>query len=219
MGFTKLFLWIFILNTGNISLVQTPFFKISDDSYYIKGMGLYIGFAILLVIAIFISVFSYLKQRSFRKKFEAYLLKEGNKMISENDHIANNQRKDIDVPDEIATGILRQLEEFEKSITFTDSTITLNSLAKAFQTNSNYLSKIINFYRGMSFPVYMNDLRITYALEKIKSDASFRKYTIKAIANESGIKSAETFSKFFFKKTGVYPSCFIKQMNEFEKDV
>jgi AraC-like DNA-binding protein len=56
-------------------------------------------------------------------------------------------------------------------------------------------------------------LRVKYAFERLKDDSIFRKYTIKAIAQESGFKGAESFSKEFFKKYGVNPSYFIKELN------
>ena len=41
--------------------------------------------------------------------------------------------------------------------------------------------------------------------------------TIEAIATEIGYKSTEPFSKAFKSKTGLYPSYFIKQLNNTEK--
>ena len=90
--------------------------------------------------------------------------------------------------------------------------ITLNEVAKSFGTNSTYLSKVINLEKGKNFSHYINDLRIDYTVEELKDNLRFRKYTIKAIANESGFKSAESFSKTFYKKYGIYPSYYIKQL-------
>ena len=61
--------------------------------------------------------------------------------------------------------------------------------------------------------MYLKTLRINYAIERLKIDIVFRKYTIKAIATESGFKGAESFSKEFKKVSGMYPSYFIKKLN------
>jgi AraC-like DNA-binding protein len=47
----------------------------------------------------------------------------------------------------------------------------------------------------------------------LKEDQKFRKYTIKAIAIEIGFNTDQAFSKAFHKKTGVFPSSFIKELN------
>ncbi len=87
-------------------------------------------------------------------------------------------------------------------------------MAKSFGTNYTYLSKVINLQKGKHFSNYINDLRIVYAYQELKKDPKLRNYTIKAIAKECGFKSAESFSKAFLKKTGIYPSHFIKSLNK-----
>ena len=104
------------------------------------------------------------------------------------------------------------MEKFEKTHRYTKNKITLNTLAKELKTNISYLSKIINVHKGLNFPNYLKKLRIDYAIEKLKDDAKFRTYTIQAIAEEVGFNKAQSFSAAFYKKTGFYPSYFIKQL-------
>ncbi|TEB41336.1 AraC family transcriptional regulator, partial [Flavobacterium circumlabens] len=80
----------------------------------------------------------------------------------------------------------------------------------------SYLSKIINFYKGKNFSQYINDMRIIYAITKIKSDKKFRMYTIKAISEEVGFSNSESFAKAFYNNTGLQPSYFIKKIEENE---
>ncbi|WP_282079668.1 helix-turn-helix domain-containing protein [Aquimarina algiphila] len=84
-------------------------------------------------------------------------------------------------------------------------------------SNSKYLSLFINHYEQKKFTNYINDLRIEYAMEKIKNDKKFRKYTIKAIAYETGFSNPVSFSQAFYKKTGLKPSYFIKQLESSSK--
>jgi AraC-like DNA-binding protein len=76
------------------------------------------------------------------------------------------------------------------------------------------LSKTINHYKGKNFTQYLNDLRITYIINKLKVDKKIRKYTIKAIAEEVGFSNSESFAKAFFNKTGLQPSYFIKKIED-----
>ena len=109
----------------------------------------------------------------------------------------------------IINDILKNLKLFEENQSFIASNITVSILAKEFKTNSKYLSKVINIYKEKSFSNYINDLRIDFVIEKLKTDEVFRRYTIKAIAMEVGFNTAEAFSKSFFKSTGIYPSFFL----------
>ncbi len=127
--------------------------------------------------------------------------------------IKDADEKTIDLPDDVVNTILTRLDRFEASKKFVQKQYTLSSLAKELNTNSAYLSKIINAKRKTSFAHYMNNLRIDYAVTKLKEDTKLRSYTIKAIANEFGFNTAQSFSNAFYKKTGIYPSFFLKQLH------
>ena len=110
--------------------------------------------------------------------------------------------------------IIERLDSFESECNFTKKNLTLNKLAKTFNTNTAYLSKVINHYKNESFSSYLNNLRIEYAIQELKNNGIFRNYTIAAIAKEIGFNNPESFSKAFYKKTGIYPSYFIKQLDQ-----
>ena len=116
------------------------------------------------------------------------------------------------MPKEIVDGILVKLQKFEDTHRFTKKNYTQTKLAKELDTNSTYLSKIINMTKGMNFANYMNELRIDYAIMRLKEDKVFRSYTIKAIAMDVGFNNAQSFSIAFHKKTGINPSYFLKQL-------
>ncbi len=108
--------------------------------------------------------------------------------------------------------ILEQLDQFEANNGFLSQDISQVKLSKSFKTNSTYLSKVINLKKDKNFSQYINDLRVDYFMKEIKVSEKFKKFTIKALANECGFKSAESFSKAFYKKHGIYPSYFLNQL-------
>lgn len=114
---------------------------------------------------------------------------------------------------EIVQDLLLKLEIFESNNEFLDSKVQLSFLAKKIKTNSRYLSIVINNYKQKNFTQYINDLRIDYIIHELNNNSVYRKYTIDGIAEEIGFKSGESFSKAFYKKTGIYPSLFIKNLN------
>lgn len=126
----------------------------------------------------------------------------------------NIQVSEIDLPEEVVSEILNGLKNFEESEKYTEKKYTLNSLAKELNTNSAYLSKVINSSMQVNFSNYLNNLRVEYAIEKLAKSEKFRSYTIKAIAEESGFSTAQSFSTAFYKITGIYPSYFIKRLNK-----
>ena len=87
------------------------------------------------------------------------------------------------------------------------------NVAKKIKTNTSYLSKVINSHFQKNFNTYINDLRINYAIVRLKNDSRFRSFSIQSIAEELGYKSADSFTKYFKQDTGLNPSFYIKQLN------
>lgn len=107
-----------------------------------------------------------------------------------------------------------RLEQFENNKEFLRKNITVDSLAKDFDTNRDYLSKSVNELKGKNFPQYLNELRINYIVEELKTDEKLRKHTIASIADDIGYNSSESFANAFKKITGTLPSYYIKLLQE-----
>ncbi|WP_298426684.1 helix-turn-helix transcriptional regulator [uncultured Kordia sp.] len=108
--------------------------------------------------------------------------------------------------------ILKALTQFEQSVLFVNPDCTLSFLAQELNTNTTYLSKIINTHKKQSYTEYLVNLRISYALKRLKNEKRFRAYSIASIAEECGFKSAKSFSRAFKKHTEIYPSYYIKNI-------
>lgn len=124
----------------------------------------------------------------------------------------NKNDKSINIPEEIVEGILKGLEKFEANKEYCSQNVTLSSLASELHTNTNYLSKVINHYKELSFSNYINTLRINNIIEQLEEKPIIRKFTIKAIALEAGFSSSDSFSKAFFKLKDMNPSEYIKKL-------
>ena len=128
---------------------------------------------------------------------------------------SNHQKRSnatLSISKEIVEAVLLRLNAFEQNKGFLNNRVSLTSLSKSLETNSSYLSKIINHSKGKTFKNYLNDLRVAYAHELLSSDPSQRRYTIEALAFDFGFKSAENFSKKFKAAYGLYPSKFMKSL-------
>jgi len=109
---------------------------------------------------------------------------------------------------------MEHLSHLEKNEEFLINNFNINTVAKKIKTNTTYLSKFVNEYLNKSFVDYTNDLRVKYVIDRLKSDRTFRNYTIKAMANEVGYKSAEALNRNFKKVTQVYPTQFIETLKK-----
>ncbi|MFC4635830.1 helix-turn-helix domain-containing protein [Dokdonia ponticola] len=170
-------------------------------------------FVLLFILSgiIGITAYQYKKKTFYKKRFEELIKTDKPK---ERVKPTISETSPPDIPKEIIDELLMKLSKFEETHSFIDSKITLNSLAVKMNTNSNYLSKVINHFKQKSFATYIKELRVEYAFMKLKSEDKLRRFTIKAIAEECGFKSAESFSKTFYKVYGIYPSYFIKKLDD-----
>jgi AraC-like DNA-binding protein len=172
----------------------------------------YFTLLLALITAIF-GVYQYFRRKSVKRKFNELM----NKQIPDATIFTENEKSQLnkiesDIPIEIINLILSSLSSFETNKDFLDKKITLNSLAKKINTNSTYLSKVINTQVGMSFSNYLKKIRVEYALQSLKENKVYTKYSIKVLAEEFGFNSAESFTKAFYKELGIYPSEFIKNL-------
>lgn len=172
-------------------------------------------YVLIVIIAFLIILFGIL---CFRRKKDDTHLKEILKLLKQHNNSeppsSNNDKRNLDIDTTIVTAILQHLEAFEKEQGYLTSKITLHDFAKKLQTNTKYLSKVINAYKLKSFRSYINDLRINYSVDRLRNDSNYKKYTIKAMAKEAGFTSTTSFSSAFQKKTGTSVSNFIGQMNK-----
>ena len=170
---------------------------------------------VLLASIIFILIISILLFYSLRKKNKNLSIKIANyiekieqeKLTQSNQIPAAFEEDFNDHP--LYQELREKLLQFEQSNGFTNPELTLDSLAKDFDTNRTALSKYINTAYNKNFRKYINDLRINYIISKIISDKVYLNFTMEALAAESGFKSRQKFSDAFLDTTGFRPKDFI----------
>lgn len=186
----------------------------------------YFGISCLLLTIIALVIYQQNIKKIYHLRFEkiiaeSNILKEKKSIIDINEfkdisidekQLSNDKIKEITISEEIVALILKKLETFEHEKGFLSGKVSVKTLSEAFETNSKYLSKIVNEYKNKTFINYINDLRIDYAVINLQESKTARKYTLQALAIEYGFNTAESFSTAFSKKTGLKPSYFIKEL-------
>jgi len=185
--------------------------KLKNES--LKYSYTILGLALIIVVFILFFLWSNTQHKSIDKHITTKVLESVDK-----NKVKKTKKEDSKEPNtisqDIIESVLNSLKEFETNHDYLENKLTLNKLSKKLNTNSNYLSKIINTHKQMNFSSYISNLRIEYCLKKMKNDSKFRKYTITAISFEIGFNNVESFSKAFYKKTNSYPSTYIKEIEK-----
>jgi YesN/AraC family two-component response regulator len=177
---------------------------------------LLLGGSIIILTLLFLLLKFYRTKKADELKFEALLTKikaakTPSEIIDTKDEVLE-EKATSDVSNEVTQQILDGLKKLEQKEYFLKQDCNSYNVAKKINTNTSYLSKVINSHYGKNFNTYINDLRINYAIVRLKNDVFFRSFSIQAIAEEVGYKSADSFSKYFKKDTGLNPSFYIKNI-------
>lgn len=114
------------------------------------------------------------------------------------------------VTDVVTKDLLQKLKRFEDKKQFTQKGLTIQKLAIQLETNTNYLSHVINEQKGMNFNKYLGDLRIRHITCLLFEKNIYLNYTIETLAKECGIASRQNFSDLFYEINGIRPTDFIR---------
>jgi len=177
-----------------------------------------LGSSVIILILLFYLLKFYRNKKANEAKFEALLAKiktatKPEEIIDTKDEVLE-EKNTSDVSEEVTQQILDGLKKIEEKEYFLKKECNSYNVAKKVGTNTTYLSKVINSHFGKNFNTYINDLRINYAIVRIKNDVIFRSYSIQSIAEEIGYKSADSFTKYFKQDTGLNPSFYIKNIKD-----
>ncbi len=89
---------------------------------------------------------------------------------------------------------------------FLQPSLSLGDVADRLHTNKTYISKLVNNTYGVSFPDFLNALRIDYAQEYLLAHREARQDDI---AKASGFLSASSFNNIFKKVVGMTPKMWL----------
>lgn len=87
-------------------------------------------------------------------------------------------------------------------------------LARLVDSNTTYVSQVINESFGASFSTILGNFRVKEACREIKENESHRNLTIEAIANKVGFKSRTAFLNAFKREVGLSPSEYLKMAGQ-----
>lgn len=133
--------------------------------------------------------------------------------IDEKDSESGRKRNDSLMTSETETKLIELLDEFEKGDLYNHKGMSLSFLAGELNTNTKYLSYVINQHKSADFKTYINRLRINYIVDKLINDEKYRQYKISILADECGFSSHSKFAAVFKAVTDFSPSAYIKHLD------
>lgn len=182
------------------------------------GIWIIVGLIILLIALTIALMIKYKNEKRIKANYlileEKILNKSSTEIVTEKSKVKPNGEEKSGLSDAIINDLLLKLDNFEKKSDFIENGLTLNKLALKFNTNSNYLSQVINEYKEMNFNRYLSELRINYITNKLYNDKVFLSYKIETLAEKCGIASRTNFSNLFQEINGIRPVDFIKNRNQ-----
>jgi len=177
-----------------------------------------LGFLLIVIILTIISLkFWYQsKEKQYKSilKYTENINKESTKNLFKKKEIG----KSLIIPKKTEQALLTKLNKFETTTRCTNRDMSLARLASLMDTNTKYLSEVINKYKGKHFNVYINELRIKYIIEKLKTEPQYLNYKVSYLAKESGFSSHSSFATVFKTTTGISPTIFINLLKKGVKD-
>ena len=97
------------------------------------------------------------------------------------------------------------LEKMESDKLYLNSSLTINTLSNAINSNNKYVSQLINNDFDKNFVMFVNSYRIREA-KKILLDNSNNNLTIESIGYDVGFKSKSAFNRVFKQFTSQTPT-------------
>lgn len=102
------------------------------------------------------------------------------------------------------------IELLKREKLFLNPELKVLDLAILLKIHPNLMSKVINYKSDSNFYDLVNKMRVEEFIERSKTE-DYQKYTIMALAYDSGFNSKATFYRNFKTITGVSPSEFLNQ--------
>ena len=182
------------------------------NKFHSEKSRMFYIFILLLGLSLLLFLTYYRNYRKLQKKLKAIM----NEKIEPLKSSPSDKRiAEMEMPMEAIENTLEKLNEWEDNLGYLEPEINQNSLSKTLNTNSSYLSKVVNTYKNQNFSNYLKDLRITYAINYIKDNPKFleNRSTIQ-VAEHFGFGSLDVFVRALKRKIGVTPAAFFRQIKK-----
>ena len=185
--------------------------QILEQRQFMQQMALLAGL-IMLVLATAFSLLLWRKNRELKQRNKS--LYEKNRQVIKMEADAQQLRKAYSkssLNDEQRESLVLRIQEvLNDADIICQQDFTLNKLAKLINSNTTYVSQVINEKYGMTFSNLLGSCRIKVACQWMENPKRYGNITIEAIATGIGFKSRTAFINTFKRETGLKPSEYLR---------
>jgi AraC-like DNA-binding protein len=182
--------------------------KIIIESSNLKTLFIYISVAFLIAVLLFL-LFIY-KQNINLKFSNQKLLEKNKKLISLEKIVPTKKEMPSEKLNETELDLLERIKtKFTSEKVYLNDDLKLVNFSKLINSNTTYVSNVINKHYQKSFSSLINEYRVKESLKLLENNAT-QNYTIEYISKKSGFKSRTAFYKSFKDYTGLLPSYYMK---------
>ena len=110
----------------------------------------------------------------------------------------------------IRTDMLSALEYINSH--YQEPELSVEQVSEVIHISPSYFSRMFREISELSFPEYVNNLRLNYASELLKT----KRLSVKEVAQKAGFSGTSYFSAQFKKKYGISPSSYRNETSKSE---
>ncbi len=191
--------------------------QLLEQRQFLQQMALLAGLIILFIVLVFF-VLLWRKNKELEQRNRS--LYEKNKQVMRIEADEQNLRKTYsksNLNDERRETLIFRIQEvLADPDIICQQDFTLNKLAKLINSNTTYVSQVINEKYGMTFSNLLGSYRIKVACQWMEDPKHSAHITIETIAKSIGFKSRTAFVNVFKRETGLKPSEYLRMASKKE---
>lgn len=189
-----------------------------SERQFLQQMVILVGFIVLSVV-MFFALLLWRKNKQLNLRNRSLYLK--NRQLLEVERTEQQLRKELEtnkyrrssLNDEQRSALIFRIQDMlDNPEVICQSDFTLAKLAKMADSNTTYVSQVINEKYGSAFSNVLSGFRIKEACRRMSDETSrYSKVTIEAIALGVGFRSRTAFINAFKREVGLTPSEYLRQ--------
>lgn len=171
----------------------------------------------VLLAAVVILVYVLIRKNRLLTSKNDELYRKNTELLRVEDGLINtektNPKKNVMINAEHIDDLEARIEDVLASPEFVCSPeASLKTLAEKVDSNTSYVSYILNQKYSENFSILLGNLRVKEICRRIEREPQrYQQLTIEAISTEAGFKSRSTFRTSFVRQTGLTPSDYIRR--------
>ena len=181
-----------------------------EEKIYLQNLFILTLAASVIIVSILL-IFSYFQYKKTQKAYLVLTRKTTEIQKQQKEIVRLNGEKRANIKSKLEPQKMKLVDLFEKDKIYLDKYLNLQTVASQLDTNTSYLSTLINSSYKCNFTQFLHKYRVLEACEILSKEEN-EIYSMEGIAEMSGFVSKSAFNKAFKEFTGLTPTTFRKNI-------